>query len=244
MATAICQLSEDQFFCSICLEVFTDPVTLPCGHNFCKECIDKHWSADAKCQCPSCKHIFHSRPELKTNTVISEVVDQFRQSHLQSTASPEAQAVNHEEVLCDACTGPKQRALKSCLVCLSSYCESHLELHLNMLGLRKHQLVEPKKDLEERVCREHDKPFELFCQSDQQTVCVQCLGSDHKDHKIIPLKEASKRHRLQLQKTESHCRGPQILTSFTKYVFNLLVTVICKLINMYIYEEFMTKQFI
>uniref|UniRef100_A0A3P8PIA1 B30.2/SPRY domain-containing protein n=1 Tax=Astatotilapia calliptera TaxID=8154 RepID=A0A3P8PIA1_ASTCA len=35
--------SEDQFLCSICLDVFTAPVTTPCGHNFCKTCISQHW---------------------------------------------------------------------------------------------------------------------------------------------------------------------------------------------------------
>ncbi|KAK7916518.1 hypothetical protein WMY93_012279 [Mugilogobius chulae] len=46
MATATCQLSEDQFLCSICLDVFTDPVTLSCGHNFCMACINQHWSIE------------------------------------------------------------------------------------------------------------------------------------------------------------------------------------------------------
>uniref|UniRef100_A0A3Q4N5I0 B30.2/SPRY domain-containing protein n=1 Tax=Neolamprologus brichardi TaxID=32507 RepID=A0A3Q4N5I0_NEOBR len=43
MSAASCLLSEDQFLCSICLDVFTDPVSTPCGHNFCKNCISQHW---------------------------------------------------------------------------------------------------------------------------------------------------------------------------------------------------------
>uniref|UniRef100_A0A8C9Z3D1 Zinc finger RING-type eukaryotic domain-containing protein n=1 Tax=Sander lucioperca TaxID=283035 RepID=A0A8C9Z3D1_SANLU len=34
MSAASCLLTEDQFLCSICLDVFTDPVSIPCGHNF------------------------------------------------------------------------------------------------------------------------------------------------------------------------------------------------------------------
>uniref|UniRef100_A0A671VTI5 Uncharacterized protein n=1 Tax=Sparus aurata TaxID=8175 RepID=A0A671VTI5_SPAAU len=72
MSTASCLLTEDQFLCSICLDVFTDPVTIPCGHNFCKTCITKHWDKN-DCQCPNCKKTFYTRPELQVNTFISEM---------------------------------------------------------------------------------------------------------------------------------------------------------------------------
>uniref|UniRef100_A0A3P8P7U2 Uncharacterized protein n=1 Tax=Astatotilapia calliptera TaxID=8154 RepID=A0A3P8P7U2_ASTCA len=66
--------SEDQFLCSICLDVFTDPVSTPCGHNFCKTCISQHWDMSQSCQCPMCKETFYTRPQLKINTFISEMV--------------------------------------------------------------------------------------------------------------------------------------------------------------------------
>ncbi|XP_063325174.1 nuclear factor 7, brain-like isoform X7 [Pelmatolapia mariae] len=70
--------SEDQFLCSICLDVFTDPVSTPCGHNFCKTCISQHWDMNQSCQCPMCKETFSTRPQLRVNTFISEMVAQFR----------------------------------------------------------------------------------------------------------------------------------------------------------------------
>uniref|UniRef100_A0A3P9B5Y7 Uncharacterized protein n=1 Tax=Maylandia zebra TaxID=106582 RepID=A0A3P9B5Y7_9CICH len=66
--------SEDQFLCSICLDVFTDPVSTPCGHNFCKTCISQHWDMNVICQCPMCKETFYTRPQLRVNTFISEMV--------------------------------------------------------------------------------------------------------------------------------------------------------------------------
>ncbi|KFR17448.1 Tripartite motif-containing protein 65, partial [Opisthocomus hoazin] len=39
----ISQKLEEKLVCSICLELFRVPVTLPCGHNFCKHCISNHW---------------------------------------------------------------------------------------------------------------------------------------------------------------------------------------------------------
>ncbi|XP_072290538.1 E3 ubiquitin-protein ligase TRIM39-like [Eucyclogobius newberryi] len=203
MATATCQLSEDQFLCSICLDVFTDPVTLPCGHNFCRSCIDQDWPVDAKCMCPSCKKIFFFRPELKVNTFIAKMAAHFQQSQYNSRRSLKRSA-KPGEVLCDMCTQPKQKALKSCLVCLSSYCESHLEPHLNMLGLKRHQLTEPLGNMEDRVCATHNKPLELFCSSERMCVCVLCVCSEHRGHEVIPLKEASEQQKIQLQKAEGH----------------------------------------
>uniref|UniRef100_A0A3B1J2M1 RING-type domain-containing protein n=1 Tax=Astyanax mexicanus TaxID=7994 RepID=A0A3B1J2M1_ASTMX len=43
------------FQCSICLDVFTDPVTTPCGHNFCMVCLREFWNSSSHCQCPVCK---------------------------------------------------------------------------------------------------------------------------------------------------------------------------------------------
>ncbi|XP_037622280.1 E3 ubiquitin-protein ligase TRIM21-like [Sebastes umbrosus] len=100
MSAASCLLTEDQFLCSICLDVFTDPVTTPCGHNFCKTCITEHWGINVPCQCPNCKEVFNTRPELRVNTFISEMAAQFRQSAQQkaSNSSSEQQAAKPGEV--------------------------------------------------------------------------------------------------------------------------------------------------
>ncbi|XP_056273105.1 E3 ubiquitin-protein ligase TRIM21-like [Pseudoliparis swirei] len=83
MSAASMQMTEDQFLCSICLDVFTDPVTTPCGHNFCKACITQHWNVNVTYQCPNCNQHFASRPEMKVNTFISEMAAQFRQAALE-----------------------------------------------------------------------------------------------------------------------------------------------------------------
>ncbi|XP_071315914.1 E3 ubiquitin-protein ligase TRIM39-like [Trachinotus anak] len=205
MSAASCLLSEDQFLCSICLEVFTDPVTLPCGHNFCNKCITDHWDINVPYRCPNCIEVFCIRPELRVNTFISEVAAQFRQSVQQeaSCSSSEQQAAKPGEVPCDVCTGTKLKALKSCLVCLASYCETHLEPHLTMAGLKRHQLIDPVEDLEGRVCTKHDKLLELFCKSDQMCVCMLCTYSDHKTHDVVPLTEECEGKKDELKETEA-----------------------------------------
>uniref|UniRef100_A0A673A475 B30.2/SPRY domain-containing protein n=1 Tax=Sphaeramia orbicularis TaxID=375764 RepID=A0A673A475_9TELE len=90
-AAATCLLSEDQFLCSICLDVFNDPVSTPCGHNFCKICITEHWRVNAPCHCPMCKEVFSLKPQLKTNIFISEMVAQFRQETNSSSSEQQAE---------------------------------------------------------------------------------------------------------------------------------------------------------
>ncbi|KAL7401550.1 hypothetical protein ABVT39_001322 [Epinephelus coioides] len=205
MSAASCLLTEDQFLCSICLDVFTDPVSTPCGHNFCKTCITEQWNINVPYQCPNCKKVFNTRPELQVNTFISEMAAQFRQSAQQkaSSSSSEQQVSKPGEVPCDVCTGTKLKALKSCLVCLESYCETHLEPHLTRSGLKKHQLIDPVENLEGRMCLKHDKLLELFCKTDQMCVCMLCTVLDHKTHDVVPLREEYEGKKAELGKTEA-----------------------------------------
>ncbi|XP_033985518.1 E3 ubiquitin-protein ligase TRIM39-like [Trematomus bernacchii] len=209
MAAASYLPSEDQFLCSICLDLFTDPVTIPCGHNFCKDCITEHWDTSDRCQCPMCKEAFNKIPDLRVNTFISEMVAPFRQSAQQkassssSSSSSEQQVFKAGEVFCDVCTETKLKALKSCLVCLTSYCETHLEPHLTKSGLKRHQLIDPVENLEDRMCPKHDKPLELFCKTDQTCVCMLCTVLDHKTHDVVPLKQEYEGQKAALGKKEA-----------------------------------------
>ncbi|KAM7008842.1 LOW QUALITY PROTEIN: E3 ubiquitin-protein ligase TRIM21-like [Tautogolabrus adspersus] len=205
MAAANYHRSEDQFLCSICLDVFNDPVSTSCGHNFCKNCITEHWNTSDQYLCPMCNMVFNTRPELHVNTFISEMVGQFRDKAQQeaSSSSSELQESKPGEVLCDGCTGTKLKALKSCLDCLVSYCETHLEPHLTAPRLKRHQLIDPVENLEDRMCTKHDKPLELFCKTDQTCVCMLCSVLDHKTHEFVPLKEEYEEKKAELEETEA-----------------------------------------
>ncbi|XP_076020549.1 E3 ubiquitin-protein ligase TRIM21-like [Genypterus blacodes] len=201
MSAASCLWSEDQFLCSICLEVFTDPVSTPCGHNFCKSCITQHWDSNVLCVCPLCNERFCTRPELKVNTFISQMVAEFRQStQKEASRRSEEPAAKPGEVQCDFCTGTKLKAIKSCLKCEASYCETHLEPHLTAARLRSHQLIHPVDNLEDRMCKKHKKPLELFCKTDQTCVCSLCPALDHKNHEFVPLEEEYEGKKSELEK--------------------------------------------
>ncbi|XP_029991639.1 zinc finger protein RFP-like [Sphaeramia orbicularis] len=208
MAAAGWVRSEDQFLCSICLKVFTDPVCTPCGHNFCKSCIFECWDNNEIYQCPMCQKAFDPRPELYVNTFLSQMVAQFRleAQHEPNISSSDQQAAKPGEVPCDVCTGTKLKALKSCLVCLTSYCQTHLEPHLTRSGLKRHQLIHPVENLDDRMCMKHDKPLELFCKTDHTCICHHCTYSDHRSHDVTPLKDEHEEQKPELKKTDAEIK--------------------------------------
>ncbi|XP_073331686.1 E3 ubiquitin-protein ligase TRIM39-like [Pagrus major] len=181
----LASLPDNHFQCSICLNVFTNPVTTPCGHNFCKTCLSEHWDQSDLCHCPTCNKRFHVRPEISTNLVIEEISVQIKKRRVET---PE-RADLPWQVTCDVCTETKFKALKSCLVCLTSYCEDHLEPHQRVPSLARHKLIDPVENLEERICVKHERLLELFCRDEQVCICLLCSETDHKHHQTVPVEE-------------------------------------------------------
>ncbi|KAL0153494.1 hypothetical protein M9458_051201, partial [Cirrhinus mrigala] len=147
----------EELKCSVCVDVFKDPVSTPCGHNFCKSCLNQCWENSENCICPLCKEIFSKRPDLKINTALREVLQHFEKKF----------TLSKSKVLCDICDDKKMKALKSCLVCQTSYCEKHLEPHLRVLSFKKHKLIDPVENIKDYICQKHERPLELFCRDDQ-----------------------------------------------------------------------------
>ncbi|XP_036452743.1 E3 ubiquitin-protein ligase TRIM39-like isoform X1 [Colossoma macropomum] len=200
MSSSSSLLSEDQLLCCICLDVFTDPVTTPCGHNFCMVCLKECWDSSSRCQCPVCKEEFSRRPELRVNTFISGLAAQFKKSvQVKFSRAPEKQPSKPTKVLCDSCS---EEAVKSCLDCGVSYCETHLMPHKTAAKLKKHKLMDPVENLEDYICQKHERPLELFCRDDQTSVCQFCTETDHKTHSTVPIEEEIGDKRTQLVKTQ------------------------------------------
>ncbi|XP_035599616.1 E3 ubiquitin-protein ligase TRIM21-like [Oncorhynchus keta] len=200
MASSSSLLSEEQFLCSICLDVFTEPVSTSCGHNFCMACVTKYWDSKDPCQCPLCQETFSRRPKLHINATFREVVENFKKTRDRRKDGPPSKP---EIVPCDVCTGMKHKALKSCLVCQTSYCETHLEPHQIALPLKRHKLIDPVVNLEDRICKKHDRFLDLFCRTDQTCVCQFCTETDHKTHDTVPIEDESGERKVQLGKTEA-----------------------------------------
>ncbi|XP_051273380.1 E3 ubiquitin-protein ligase TRIM21-like [Dicentrarchus labrax] len=207
MASSSSLLSEEQFLCPICLDVFNRPVSTPCGHNFCMSCITTYWTNAPVCQCPVCKAAFERRPDLKVNTFISELASQFMSLQVADAliwSSDQQQAGCGGAVLCDICTDTQEEAIKTCLECLTSYCNVHLEPHHRAVGLKRHRLVEPLANMEDKICREHTRLLIFFCRSDKVLLCDICASLRHVNHDVVPVQQAYAEMKLLLGDTEAN----------------------------------------
>uniref|UniRef100_A0A8C4RHS6 E3 ubiquitin/ISG15 ligase TRIM25-like n=1 Tax=Erpetoichthys calabaricus TaxID=27687 RepID=A0A8C4RHS6_ERPCA len=184
MAEALLFVLQNKFTCSVCLDTLTDPVSLYCGHSFCLKCLTDCWDQSQECSCPQCRHTFTTRPELNRNTLLNEVIKKLKKMAL---SPPSKNYAGPGDVECDACTGMKLRAMKSCLTCPASYCQTHLQPHFEIAAWKDHKLVDPDGNLKEKLCVKHQKSLEIFCKTDDTCICTMCGVTEHNGHKMVKL---------------------------------------------------------
>ncbi|XP_055766342.1 uncharacterized protein LOC129841988 [Salvelinus fontinalis] len=181
-------LTEDHFRCSVCTEVLKEPVSIPCGHSYCRQCIETYWNQPDQTgdyDCPQCSKRFRTRPDLLTNSALEKVIEKLHQAGFKVPALPKHCYAGPGDVACDLCTEKQLKAVKSCLTCTASYCESHVRHHYTVAALQRHTLVEVTGNLEQKLCQLHHRALEVFCKTDQVSVCVLCALQDHRNHDVI-----------------------------------------------------------
>ncbi|XP_077350020.1 E3 ubiquitin/ISG15 ligase TRIM25-like [Lithobates pipiens] len=169
--------------CSVCLNIYADPVNLKCGHNFCRDCIGHVLDTQEKSggySCPECRKEFQDRPALRRNITLCNIAENFLSAHPDQEESG---------FFCTYCIHTPVPAVISCLLCEASLCDNHLRLHNKS---PEHVLCDPTTSLENRKCSVHKKILEYFCTEDSTCICVSCrLDGEHQGHQVETLDEAS-----------------------------------------------------
>ncbi|XP_073423529.1 E3 ubiquitin/ISG15 ligase TRIM25-like [Dendrobates tinctorius] len=183
---------REELECSVCLTLYTDPVTLRCGHNFCWVCIDQILNTQDDSgvySCPECREKFNKRPTLKRNITLCNVVENFRSTH-----PPQEEITG---ICCTYCIHSPVPAVRSCLHCEASLCDNHLKVHSKGA---EHVLTDPSTSLETRKCSVHKKILEYYCTEDAACICVSCsLAGEHRGHRVEMLEEASEKMKKKLR---------------------------------------------
>nr|XP_055059526.1 tripartite motif-containing protein 16-like protein [Misgurnus anguillicaudatus] len=247
MAEASISVVQDQFSCSICLDLLKDPVTIPCGHSYCMSCITDCWDQDDQKRdysCPQCRQTFTTRPVLYKNVVFAQMVEMLKKTKLQ-TDQPSLSYAEAGDVKCDVCTERKHKAVKSCLVCLNSYCQNHLEQHENLFKGKRHNLIDATGRLQQMICPQHEKLLEIYCKTDQLCICYLCMVDEHNEHKTVSaaaertekqkeLKETQIKYQQRIQESQkklqelrdvvkTHKRSAQTAVDDTERIFTQLI---------------------
>ncbi|XP_026159553.1 tripartite motif-containing protein 16 isoform X2 [Mastacembelus armatus] len=187
-------------YCSLCGDALKEPVTISCGDTYCLECIKIYWDQFDHMgvyNCPQCRATFTPRPVLRRN--LPDVNHEPRRQPPELTPFP----YMHRESFCDFCVGRRSRAVKSCLMCLAYYCETHVKPHYESSTFKRHKLVDETGHLDRKICPQHEKGLELFCRSDQMCICVLCTVREHRSHNITSAEEERNEKQKVLVITES-----------------------------------------
>ncbi|KAM4794668.1 E3 ubiquitin-protein ligase TRIM39-like [Rhinophrynus dorsalis] len=173
----------EELRCSICLSIYTNPVTLRCGHNFCHGCIGTvldNQEESGVYTCPECRKKF-VRHLPKKNMKLCNMVQCFLSDRLKQEESG---------IFCIYCVDFPVPAVKMCLHCETSLCDIHRSAHKS----EDHLLIEPGTSLWNRKCSIHKEFLKYYCYEDDACVCVSCcLAGEHRGHQVELLNETSQK---------------------------------------------------
>ncbi|XP_072115538.1 zinc-binding protein A33-like [Mobula birostris] len=154
---------NEEVVCSICLDFFTEPVLLECGHNFCCSCITRCWEREERNSCPECREVFADHT-LRVNRALANLAEKVRNLNLNWKGKEnKLHCEEHEEELKLFCETDKTLI---CLICRDA--QEHKEhrfkpikeavkIYMDQLKSSLDSLTKKKSDFQEKEQQQKEK---------------------------------------------------------------------------------------
>ena len=210
---------EEQLTCPVCLDLYTNPKTLPCLHSFCEACIGR-FPQDKKGEtyylsCPTCRH----RTELPGGGAGAFPIA-FTLNNLKDVHSLLKKVSDPQQVTCDNCT--TANATGYCKECNQFLCTECIGMHKKWARFASHQIASldevtasvsstsqllPAKQEPTLTCFTHDKKLKLFCETCDSVICRDCTVRTHKDHEYDLVSASYTKHCQELEHSLNPVKG-------------------------------------
>uniref|UniRef100_A0A3Q4BY14 E3 ubiquitin/ISG15 ligase TRIM25-like n=1 Tax=Mola mola TaxID=94237 RepID=A0A3Q4BY14_MOLML len=194
---------QEELTCPVCLDLYRNPYLLPCGHNFCKNCLDhlKQQAERGRFRCPECRNSHKYSINFQKNFKLANISDDYLRQRRFPAASVSKEDDDKERASACASAAVLRYAVKTCLKCEVSMCQEHVKPHLELSVFREHPLTDPVNDLGKRKCPDHEEMYRYYCMDDKVYVCNACtIEGGHSGHTIKTLRNTMKDLKGKLEK--------------------------------------------
>ncbi|XP_061182527.1 E3 ubiquitin-protein ligase TRIM56-like [Saccostrea echinata] len=207
-------LKEDFLTCAICYELFTEPKTLSCLHNFCESCLETFVQKSSEknhLSCPICRE-FTPLPSqtvssLKTNFIFKEMVAKIPRSRGSISSRKCSFCILHSKEV---------EATHKCVTCmdlLCSFCTRHRHVFTRQNAYHKVVLLKDylagmyKEETKYEIpCEKHQERLRFLCQHCSVPICRECAVVEHRSHKYVTFVEAREFVKKEVEKNLQICK--------------------------------------
>ena len=201
---------EQQLTCPVCLDIYTNPKSLPCLHSFCQHCLEglpvNPQGNKYYIKCPTCR----TSTELPESTGPAAFPVAFHINSLKEVYSLMKKVTEPQQVTCGVCTVANANGY--CKDCNQFLCQNCHDTHKKFGAFTNHQLTSlgevaatsasqsiHGKQEKAMNCSIHDRAFKIFCETCEELICHDCAIGDHRNHDCTPIKDSYNKHRQLLK---------------------------------------------